>query len=97
MSLRSNNYFFSLALHLLVKMVMNSDVVCFLSLQVVVKDRETGRSRGFGFVKYTNDNDAKMAMDKMDGAEYAFIYLLIRLISSLLIIAIDWMDAPSVL
>ncbi|KAL0633595.1 hypothetical protein Q9L58_007485 [Maublancomyces gigas] len=36
---------------------------------VVVKDRETGRSRGFGFVKYTNDNDAKMAMDKMDGTE----------------------------
>lgn len=52
-------------------MVADSDVVCFLLLQVVVKDRETGRSRGFGFVKYTNDNDAKMAMDKMDGAEYA--------------------------
>lgn len=97
MSLRSSDYFFSLALHLLVKMVTNSDVVCFLLLQVVVKDRETGRSRGFGFVKYTNDNDAKMAMDKMDGAEYAFIYLSIRFISSLLIIAIDWMDAPSVL
>lgn len=66
-------------------------------LQVVVKDRETGRSRGFGFVKYTNDNDAKMAMGKMDGAEYAFICLLTCLSPSPLIMVVDSKDVPSVL
>lgn len=34
-----------------------------------MKDRETGRSRGFGFVKYTNDNDANLAMNKMNDVE----------------------------
>lgn len=36
---------------------------------VVVQDRETGRSRGFGFVTFDNDDDAKKAMDAMNGAE----------------------------
>lgn len=29
----------------------------------VVKDRDTGRSRGFGFVEYANDEDAKKAIE----------------------------------
>ncbi len=33
----------------------------------VITDRDTGRSRGFGFVTFTQDDDAKTAISKMDG------------------------------
>jgi cold-inducible RNA-binding protein len=33
----------------------------------VITDRDTGRSRGFGFVTFAKDDDAKSAMSKMDG------------------------------
>ena len=35
----------------------------------VVSDRETGRSRGFGFVSFANDSDAMTAITAMDGKE----------------------------
>ncbi|KAJ0555265.1 putative RNA recognition motif domain, nucleotide-binding alpha-beta plait domain superfamily [Helianthus annuus] len=35
----------------------------------VVTDRETGRSRGFGFVNYSCDDSANEAMKAMDGQE----------------------------
>jgi len=34
----------------------------------VVSDRETGRSRGFGFVAFENADDGKKAMEAMEGA-----------------------------
>jgi RNA recognition motif-containing protein len=35
----------------------------------VVLDRDTGRSRGFGFVKFAEDEQAKNALDSMNGAD----------------------------
>ncbi|XP_066307822.1 glycine-rich RNA-binding protein 2, mitochondrial-like [Miscanthus floridulus] len=35
----------------------------------VITDRDTGRSRGFGFVNYTNSDDANAAISGMDGKE----------------------------
>jgi len=36
---------------------------------MVVNNRETGRSRGFGFVEMDNDNEASEAIEKMNGAD----------------------------
>ncbi len=33
----------------------------------VISDRETGRSKGFGFVEMNNDEEAKAAMAALDG------------------------------
>ncbi len=35
----------------------------------VITERDTGRSRGFGFVTFANDEDAQTAMDQMNGAD----------------------------
>jgi len=37
---------------------------------VVVKDRDTGRSRGFGFVRYAQDTEADAAMQAMNNEEF---------------------------
>jgi cold-inducible RNA-binding protein len=34
----------------------------------VILDKETGKSRGFGFVDMPNDADAKLAIETLDGA-----------------------------
>src|SRR5262249_25383854 len=36
----------------------------------VITDKETGRSRGFGFVEMENDSEAQKAIDALNGAEY---------------------------
>ncbi|NBX75923.1 MAG: RNA-binding protein [Proteobacteria bacterium] len=33
----------------------------------VIKDRDTGRSKGFGFVEMPNDDEATHAVDRMNG------------------------------
>jgi RNA recognition motif-containing protein len=35
----------------------------------VITDRETGRSKGFGFVEMDSDSDADTAMDRLNGAQ----------------------------
>jgi RNA recognition motif-containing protein len=35
----------------------------------VIVDRETGRSKGFGFVEMSDDSEAQAAIDALDGKE----------------------------
>ena len=35
----------------------------------VIKDRDSGRSKGFGFVEMGNEDEALEAIDELDGAE----------------------------
>ncbi|MCJ1484992.1 hypothetical protein MMC06_005165 [Schaereria dolodes] len=37
---------------------------------IVVKDRDTGRSRGFGFVRYGQESDADAAISSMNNVEF---------------------------
>ena len=36
---------------------------------IVVKDRDTGRSKGFGFVEFENDDEGKAAEKALNGAD----------------------------
>lgn len=36
----------------------------------IISDRETGRSRGFGFVTMSNDDQAKAAIEAVNGTEH---------------------------
>ncbi len=35
----------------------------------VITDRDSGRSKGFGFVQFENDEDNQKAIDQLDGKE----------------------------
>jgi len=37
---------------------------------IVIRDRDTGRSRGFGFVTFSTDEDASKAIDGMNDQEF---------------------------
>jgi len=36
---------------------------------IIIKDRMSGRSKGFGFVTFTNEEDADKAMEALNGYE----------------------------
>lgn len=36
---------------------------------IVITDKMSGRSRGFGFVEFANETDAKQAIEKLNGTE----------------------------
>jgi RNA recognition motif-containing protein len=36
----------------------------------IIKDRLTGKSRGFGFVEMSSDNEASEAIEKLDGKDF---------------------------
>jgi RNA recognition motif-containing protein len=41
-----------------------------ISSAKIITDRDTGRSRGFGFVEMPNDDDAKKAIEELNGKEH---------------------------
>ena len=72
---------------LLLQNVLYSAGFCFTAR--VIMDRETGRSRGFGFVSYDSSESASEAQSAMDGQvrNRMFLRELISLITEL---CIDW-------
>ena len=41
-----------------------------VSSAVIIKDRATGESKGFGFVEMDSDSDATQAIQALDGQEF---------------------------
>ena len=37
----------------------------------IIKDRDSGQSRGFGFVEMPNDESAASAIESLDGTDYS--------------------------
>lgn len=36
----------------------------------IIKERDTGRSKGFGFVEMANDEEARKAVEELDGKNF---------------------------
>ena len=41
-----------------------------VSSAIVIMDKMSGRSKGFGFVEFANDDDAMKAIDMMNGKDF---------------------------
>lgn len=44
----------------------------------VVYDRDSGRSRGFGFVTYSSAEEVNNALDSLNGVVCSFLFLLLQ-------------------
>ncbi len=44
----------------------------------IVTDRDSGRSRGFGFVEMESDDDGQRAIDEVNGADFQGRQLVVR-------------------
>lgn len=53
--------------YLFIKVYISSFSLLFFTSARVIMDRDTGRSRGFGFVSFTSSEEASAAISGMDG------------------------------
>lgn len=44
----------------------------------IIKDRQTGRSKGFGFIEMPNENEARTAIEELSGVEFHGRQLVIK-------------------
>jgi hypothetical protein len=60
---------------LLVSGIFNSNVdLCFLlTVPRLVRDNQTGRPKGFGFVKYSSEEEEQKAVKAMDGRVFSLL------------------------
>ena len=43
-------------------------IEAFFIIVIIVKDRQTGQSRGYAFIKFDHEESAKQAIGSMNGA-----------------------------
>ncbi|CAN1161318.1 Glycine-rich RNA-binding protein 4, mitochondrial [Linum perenne] len=51
-------------------LLLNSSILCAILVVRIAYDKESGRSRGFGFVSFTKEEQAMIAKNAMDGKAF---------------------------